>query len=84
LWSSDQPKRPVLDLALARAAPIVIVLLLLHSVLDFPLRISALSVLFAIACAYLIAPRRIEDGVERSDRLAKFASGSTVSLRNRY
>ena len=84
LWSSNQPKRQVLDLALARAAPIVIVLLLLHSVLDFPLRIPALSVLFAIACAYLIAPRRIEDGVERSDRLAKLASGSTVSLRNRY
>jgi hypothetical protein len=54
LWSSDQPKKPVLDLALARAAPIVIVLLLLHSVVDFPLRITALSVLFGIACACLI------------------------------
>jgi len=54
LWRSGQPERPVLDLALARAASIVIVLLLLHSVVDYPLRIPALSVLFAIACAYLM------------------------------
>ena len=55
-----QPEARVLDLALARAAPIVIVLLLLHSVVDYPLRTAALSVLFAIACAYLIPGRRID------------------------
>ena len=54
LWSSGQPDGPVLDLALARAASIVIGLLLLHSAMDYPLRTAALSVLFAIACAYLI------------------------------
>jgi len=59
LWGSSQPDAPVLDLALAQAASIVIVLLLLHSVLDFPLRMTALSVLFAMACAYLIPLRRI-------------------------
>jgi hypothetical protein len=59
LWGSSQPDAPMLDLALAQAAPIVIVLLLLHSVLDFPLRMTALSVLFAMACAYLIPRRRI-------------------------
>ena len=58
LWGSGQPETRALDLALARAAPIVIVLLLLHSAVDFPLRIPTLSVLFAIACGYLIAPRR--------------------------
>ena len=66
LWRSGQAERPVLDLVLARAAPIVIVLLLLHSALDFPLRIPALSVLFAIACAYLIPPRRIEQSAQMS------------------
>jgi hypothetical protein len=60
LWGSSQPDGPVLDLALAQAASIVIVLLLLHSVLDFPLRITALSALFAIACAYLIPGRNTE------------------------
>jgi O-antigen ligase len=54
VWRRDRPEIPVLDLALARAAPIVIVLLLLHSAVDYPLRIPALSVLFAMACAFLI------------------------------
>jgi len=78
LWSSDQPKRPVLDLALARAAPIVIVLLLLHSVLDFPLRIPALSVLFAIACAYLVPPGRIQHGVAKSHSGVPFAHATAI------
>jgi O-antigen ligase len=73
LWRSGQAERPVLDLVLARAAPIVIVLLLLHSALDFPLRIPALSVLFAIACAYLIPPRRIERSAQMSPGI-KWAS----------
>jgi O-antigen ligase len=60
LWDSRQPEAPVLDLALAQAASIVIVLLLLHSVVDFPLRIPAVSVLFAMACAFLIPRRRME------------------------
>jgi O-antigen ligase len=67
-WSSAQQQGPVLDLALARAAPIVIILLLLHSVVDYPLRIPTVSVLFAIACAYLIPRRRIKD--EMSARVA--------------
>jgi O-antigen ligase len=62
VWGSGQPENRALDLALARAAPIVIVLLLLHSAVDFPLRIPTLSVLFAIACGYLIAPRQLEHG----------------------
>jgi O-antigen ligase len=58
LWSSNgEPQAPVLDLALARAALMVIALLLLHSAVDYPLRTEAVMVLFAIACAYLI-PRR--------------------------
>jgi O-antigen ligase len=54
LWSRGQQETRVLDLALAQAAPIVIVLLLLHSAADYPLRTAALSVMFAIACAYLM------------------------------
>jgi hypothetical protein len=58
LWSSsDQPQAPGLDLVLARAAPMVIALLLLHSTVEYPLRSEALMVVFAIACAYLV-PRR--------------------------
>jgi O-antigen ligase len=61
LWKSGPQQGSVLDLALARAASIVIVLLLLHSVVDYPLRIPTLSVLFAMACAYLIPGRKITD-----------------------
>jgi hypothetical protein len=68
VWSSGQPGAPVLDLALAQAGSIVIVLLLLHSVVDYPLRMPALSVLFAIACAYLIS-RRSDSNVEMSENL---------------
>jgi O-antigen ligase len=60
LWRDGEPGSPVLDLVLAQAASIVIVLLLAHSAIDFPLRVVAVTVLFAIACAYLIAPRRTE------------------------
>lgn len=54
LWRRGHQETPVLDLALAQAAPIVIGLLLLHSAVDYPLRTAALSVLFAVSCAYLI------------------------------
>src|SRR5262249_7641670 len=61
LWnnSSDQPQAPGLDLVLARAAPMVIALLLLHSTVEYPLRSEALMVVFAIACAYLV-PRNAQ------------------------
>jgi len=55
LWRSDPPGAPTLDTALARAASIVVVLLLLHSTVDYPMRTIALTVLFAICCA-LMAP----------------------------
>ena len=63
LWKNNgEPEGPVLDLVLAQAASVVVVLLLLHSIVDFPLRIAAVTVLFAIACAYMIA------GIEMSAR----------------
>src|SRR5262249_22697526 len=60
VWKSGEPEAPILDLALAQAASISIVLLLLHSAIEFPLRVTAVTVLFAIACAYLIPRREIE------------------------
>jgi O-antigen ligase len=52
------------DAALRRAATIVIVLLLLHSSVDYPLRTTAITVLFAIACAILI-PRDSDESMRR-------------------
>jgi hypothetical protein len=81
LWGRSRPDAPVLDLGLAQAASIVIVLLLLHSVLEFPLRITALSVLFAIACAYLI-PLRTVDDAEMSAGIERFAPENLAWPRN--
>jgi O-antigen ligase len=84
LWSRDQPEAPVLDLALAEAASIVIVLLLLHSLVEFPLRTPTLSVLFAMACAFLIPPRRIEQGVPMSRRIENGAPTKSFGPRKRH
>ena len=82
-WSDDQPGASVLDLALAQAASIVIVLLLLHSVVDYPLRMPALSVLFAIACANLIPRRKSENGVEMSPNIDSFAPSEHHAIHQR-
>ena len=84
LWGSGQPEARALDLALARAAPIVIVLLLLHSAVDFPLRIPTLSVLFAIACGYLIPPRNVELNAERFEGVERSATENAAWVRNRF
>jgi O-antigen ligase len=78
LWKNGETESPVLDLVLAQAASVVIVLLLLHSIVDYPLRIAAVSVLFAIACAYLIPWRKIERTAERSAGTERFAPENTV------
>jgi len=41
---------------LARAASVIIGVLLLHSAVDYPLRTAALAAIFAMACAFLVAP----------------------------
>jgi O-antigen ligase len=84
VWSRSQPEAPVLDLALAEAASIVIVLLLLHSVVEFPLRTPTLSVLFAMACAFLIPPRRIEQRAQIPGEIESLAQDNSGWLRNRY
>jgi hypothetical protein len=84
LWSSsgELPEGPVLDVALARAAPMVIALLLLHSAVDYPLRTEALMVVFAIGCAYLVPWR----ATQPTAIAAAQVSGSESNQRtpNRY
>ncbi|MDO8297975.1 MAG: O-antigen ligase family protein [Caulobacter sp.] len=50
-WAIRSPQT-----ALARAGTIIILLLLIHSVVDYPLRTFALSGLFALACGLIAAP----------------------------
>jgi O-antigen ligase len=56
IWRPRQSGTDPNDIDLARAGSIVVLLLMLHSIVDFPLRTIAMTVEFAIACALLIPP----------------------------
>jgi O-antigen ligase len=56
VWRAPQTQSVVLDRALAQAASITIGLLLIHSAMDYPLRTTAIMVVFAYCCALLIPP----------------------------
>jgi O-antigen ligase len=60
VWQPRLEGTDVLDTALARAASIVIVLLMLHSIFEFPLRTTALMVVFALSSALLAMPSRLQ------------------------
>jgi O-antigen ligase len=55
LWRRNAPGAE-LDLALARAGTIVAVLLVAHSLVDYPLRTGAMMAIMAFACALLTPP----------------------------
>jgi O-antigen ligase len=57
VWRPTQlPNQLPIDVVLMRAASVILVLLLLHSLVDYPLRTTALSVLFAFCCGLLLPP----------------------------
>ena len=57
VWrSSPPPGASELDWALARAAPLIIALILVHSFMDYPLRTGAIMAIVAFAGALLIEP----------------------------
>ena len=57
-WRSALAGAETIDVWLARAAGVAIVLMLLHSVVDYPLRTGAIMVTFGFACGLLVAPLR--------------------------
>lgn len=56
VWRPVQDRVRGINQALAQAGSLVIVLLIAHSAVDYPLRTSGLLALFAFACALLIPP----------------------------
>jgi O-antigen ligase len=68
----------IFDTYLPRAATIVICLLLCHSVLDYPLRTTAISSIFAFACALLIPPLRTVPLRRRRERTQGKPSGGSA------
>lgn len=75
------PGRSPVDLLLMRAASLVIVLLIAHSLVDYPLRTTALSTLFAFSCA-LLYPPRITDGpaLRRTDEAPDVRASQTSQV----
>jgi O-antigen ligase len=54
LWRQKSVQRSDLHLMLQRGGSLIILLLLAHSLVDYPLRTTAMSVVFAFACALLV------------------------------
>ena len=54
IWRRRPAGQIQIDLLLARAATVVIALLLAHSVVDYPLRTGAMMAIMAFACALLV------------------------------
>ena len=78
-WRPAQEGADALDTALARAASIIIVLLMLHSIVEFPLRTTALMIVFALSCALLVSPsghRKSADPTRRA-----FDGGGSIQNR---
>lgn len=59
IWRQPPPGAHALDHALARASTVIVVLLLLHSLVDYPLRTEAMLAVMSLACALLIPPPRM-------------------------
>ena len=58
-WPADTEDGDPLDIALAQAGSIVILLLLLHSLVDYPLHTTAMATVFAFCCGLLVKPQRL-------------------------
>jgi hypothetical protein len=57
LWRRSPPAGArEMDVSLARAATVVVGLVMAHSIVDYPLRTDAMMAILAFACALLIAP----------------------------
>jgi O-antigen ligase len=61
VWRRNAPGTDI-DRALARAAAVVIVLLIVHSLFDYPLRTGAMMAIFAFSCALMVEPGKEAEG----------------------
>jgi O-antigen ligase len=57
-WRSPSAGESPANKLLARAASVSVLLILLHSTVDYPLRTIAVMVMFAMCCALMLPPAR--------------------------
>jgi O-antigen ligase len=66
-WQQSELNRGIpMDLALPKAGSAIALLLVLHSAVDYPLRTTAMSCVFAMACAFMCNPLRVQSGTDAS------------------
>jgi hypothetical protein len=70
IWRAEPTGVRRIDVLLARAATVVIVLVAAHSVADYPLRTAAIMAVFAFACALLVEPLDRTEKLERDSAIA--------------
>jgi O-antigen ligase len=82
LWRRASIGQRPIDGFLARAATLIVGLLIAHSCVDYPLRTSAMMVVFAFACALMIeppAPVRRTEAREAEDRWTPYPIESAAA-----
>jgi O-antigen ligase len=67
-WRPQADQFEFIDVGVSRAASISVGLLLLSSLVEYPLRTNSLITVFALCCALLVRPIRGDKGVPRRSR----------------
>ena len=74
LWKRTAPQMYALDLKLARSASLAALLLIAHSLVDYPLRTEAMMAVFALACGLMTDVTPVAAAIKPHD----FASARTA------
>ncbi|HET6389287.1 O-antigen ligase family protein [Hyphomicrobium sp.] len=69
-WRRPRDHLHSIDVVLTRAAAIVVLLLLLHSLVDYPLRTTAMMTVAAFALALLVRPAQLQENEHRDHAVA--------------
>ena len=77
IWRHRSEASAKQEILMARSATIVISLLLLHSLVDYPLRTGAMMSILAVSCAFMMRPKT----VDTAPSLATSAIAATGSRR---
>jgi len=84
LWRPPPAEMSAFDCTLGRAATVIIVLLLAHSFVDYPMRTEAIMAVFTACCAFLIKPvTGAEAGVKFTASLERYLAQRKGPLKTR-
>jgi O-antigen ligase len=76
VWSNPDRLASPVDVTMARAAAIILVLVSLHSLVEFPMRTAAIAVTLAFCAGLLFAPGGCDQGADSTESTASVGRGS--------